>query len=259
MLEGMSLGKGWGAIAVVMLALLFPAAASAKAPTNVRITASGGKIIATWDDPAVDGSSVPSAFEIAHTSKAASDGSFSDSAKIRAPLDPADTSYTFPALPNGTYYVHVGAYEIANPSCDVDPNSGDLVCPTDWSPTLTVKIVSGQPVVSDTVTGFRSLQVAARQKAAKLLVRASMPEAGTITVAGTVSVPGAAKVFRIKAVSARAAPGKTVEVKVKLPKQALKAIGKALRRHKKVKANLTITAKDAAGNKKAVKRSVRLK
>jgi hypothetical protein len=256
----MSLGKGCGAIALVMLALLFPVAAFATAPKNVTITASGGKIIATWDDPAVDGSSVPSAFEIAHSPKTAGDGSFTDSATIRAPLDPADTSYTFPPLPNGTYYVHVGAYELANPSCDVDPTTGDLRCPTDWSPTLTLKIGSGpQPLVTDTVTGFKSLRVAARQKAAKLIVQASMPEAGTITVGGTVSVPGAAKAFRIKAVSARAPAGKAVDVKVKLSKQALKAIGKALKRHKKVKARLTITAKDAAGNKKTEKRSVQLK
>jgi hypothetical protein len=58
---------------------------------------------------------------------------------------------------------------------------------------------------------------------------------------------------------AAAPAGKTVRVKLKLPKRALKAIARALERHKKVSANLTITAKDAGGNKKTEKRPVELR
>jgi hypothetical protein len=50
-----------------------------------------------------------------------------------------------------------------------------------------------------------------------------------------------------------------VTVKLKLAKQVLKAAKKALKRKKKVKASLTITARDAAGNTKIEKRAVKLK
>jgi uncharacterized protein GlcG (DUF336 family) len=46
---------------------------------------------------------------------------------------------------------------------------------------------------------------------------------------------------------------------VKLPNKALKAAKKALKRKKKVKAKLTITVIDGAGNTDSEKRSVRLK
>ena len=86
-----------------------------------------------------------------------------------------------------------------------------------------------------------------------------MPENGTITVGGTVSVPNASKVFKLKRVTVNAVAGKTVKIKVKLPGKALKATRKALKRRRKVKASLTVTAKDGAGNSRSEKRSVKLK
>jgi hypothetical protein len=255
----MSTGKWCCAGALVLLTMSCPGAASAAPPANVQVTESGGMITATWDDPSYDGSNVPSGVEIAHNSSTGIDGSFSDSTKIAAPLGPTDVSYTSAVLPNGAYYVHVGAYELGNPSCDVDPNTGDLVCPTDYSPIVTVKIGPGRPSIGDTLTRFKNLRVARRQRAAKLLVLATLDAAGTVTVGGSVKVAGAARAFKIRPISAKAATDKAVKVKVKLSKRALKAIKKALQRHRKVKASLTITARDAAGNEKAEKRSVRLK
>jgi hypothetical protein len=222
-------------------------------------------ITATWDNPSYDGSNVPSAVEIAHYPATWSGGSFADTRKISAPLNPGDITYTSPALPNGTYYIHVGAYQLGNPSCDVDPDTGELACPTDYSPIWTVKIgpgppsISGPPSIGDTLTRFKTLRVALTQKATRLLVLATMDEPGTVGVGGSVKVPGVARAFKITPISAKAAKGKAVTVKVKLSKQALAAVAKALKRHRKVKASLTITARDAAGNKKAERRSVWLK
>ena len=109
------------------------------------------------------------------------------------------------------------------------------------------------------MTSFSTLAVASSQKATGLTVKATMPENGTITVGGTVSVPNASKVFKLKPVSSNATAGQTVTLKVKLAKKALKAIKKAIKRHKKPKASLTITAKDAKGNTRIEKRSVKLK
>jgi hypothetical protein len=111
----------------------------------------------------------------------------------------------------------------------------------------------------DKVTSFSSLKVASSQKAANLFVTASMPESGTIAVGGTVSVPNASKVFKLKTVSVKTLPGATMKIRVKLSSKALKAAKKALGRHRKVRANLSITARDAAGNTKTEKRSVKLK
>jgi hypothetical protein len=255
-LESMSRGKLSCAIALVAVASVFAAAAVAAPPQNLKVTESGGRITATWREPGIF--NIPLAAEIARSPKTAGDGSFSEPGKIRAPLGELDTTYTSPVLQNGIWYFHVGAYELGH-KCDVD-DEGNLTCPTDWSPTVTVRIGPGDgPSVSDTVTGFQKLVVAKRQKLAKLRVQASMPEKGTITVRGTVSVPNAAKVFKLKPVSVAAAAGKTVTIRVKLPKKALKAAKRTLAKGRKVSAKLTILAKDAAGNKQAEKRSVRLR
>ena len=109
------------------------------------------------------------------------------------------------------------------------------------------------------MTSFSSLAVASSQKAGSLTVKATMPETGTITVSGTVSVPKASKVYKLSSVTANATAGQAVTLKVKLAKKTLKAVKKAIKRHKKPKASLTITAKDAKGNTKSEQRSVKLK
>jgi hypothetical protein len=86
-----------------------------------------------------------------------------------------------------------------------------------------------------------------------------MPENGTVSVRGTVNVPNASKVYKLKAVSVSATAGKTITVKLKLPKKALKAAKRALKKHRKVKAHLTLTAKDVSANIKVEKRVVKLR
>jgi hypothetical protein len=167
-------------------------------------------------------------------------------------------------FPPGTYYVHVSAI---SSTCDditiicVDEFSSPpvlLTVPPDPPPPPPPPIPPPPPP-ADTVTSFSTLKCASSQKADKLVVLAAMAENGTITVSGTVSAPNASKVFKLKSVSVNATAGKTVTVKVKFAKKALKAVKKALKRRKKVKANLTITARDSAGNAKSEKRSVKLK
>ena len=97
------------------------------------------------------------------------------------------------------------------------------------------------------MTSFSALAVASSQKASGLTIKATMPENGTITVGGTVSVPNASKVFKLTPVSSNATAGQTVTLKVKLAKKALKAVKKAIKRHKKPKASLTITPRTRRG------------
>jgi hypothetical protein len=181
-------------------------------------------------------------------------------------LDPGATSYiSTDQFPPGVYYVHVAAYD---PQCPI----AALPCDDTFSRTLQVTILTdgqGQsaPAPSttqtqtkaDRVTDFATLKVAAIQRAARLVVQAAMVESGRITVGGTISVPNLSRVFKLRAVSVNVVAGKIAKIRVRLARRALKAIKRALKRHKKVRANLTITAQDAAGNTRTSKRTVRLK
>ena len=91
-----------------------------------------------------------------------------------------------------------------------------------------------------------------------LAVRAGMAESGTITVGGTITVPNSSKVYKLKRVAVAAKPGAATKIRLKLAKKGLKAVTRALRRRRSVKAKLTLTAKDLAGNTKTAKRTVRL-
>jgi hypothetical protein len=80
------------------------------------------------------------------------------------------------------------------------------------------------------------------------------------SASGSVSVPGASKIYRLKAIQNRlVARGTKATLKLKVPKKAQKAIKQALRRGKGVKANIRLTARDGAGNLTTGKRTVELK
>ena len=86
-----------------------------------------------------------------------------------------------------------------------------------------------------------------------------LDEIADVTVTGSVGVPGASKVYRIKKVTKRVAAGKRTRIGLKLSKKARNAIKKALRNGRTLKAKLTITAKDLAGRRTVKRASVKLK
>ena len=93
----------------------------------------------------------------------------------------------------------------------------------------------------------------------KLGLTVLLDEIADVTVTGSVSVPGASKVYRIKNVTKRVAAGKRTRIGLKLSKKARKAIKKALKNGQKLKAKLNITAKDLAGQRTVKRASVKLK
>jgi hypothetical protein len=161
---------------------------------------------------------------------------------------------TADALPPGRYYVRMAAAFLV--SCK---SSG---CDEAFSQTVPIDVADPPPAPPatepDRVTAFASLSVRKHQDVDRLLVRAEMGEAGAIIVSGTVSAPNLSKVYKLKTVSATATPGKLVELRLKLGKKGLKAAKRALRRHRRVSASLTITARDAAGNVATQRRTIRL-
>jgi hypothetical protein len=92
-----------------------------------------------------------------------------------------------------------------------------------------------------------------------LVAVASPAEASTVTARGRVTVRGAARPFRLRPVTKRIAEGSKATLRLKLKRGALKAIAHALRTRKMVRAKVTVSAKDAAGNRTEKRRPIRLK
>jgi hypothetical protein len=256
-----SLSKGLLVSVIAAGALSLPAAAQAAPlpPVLSSVGHSGRYLTASWTLAA---GTEADFIEAATSPETYPEGNFlAENTPLVDFLDPGQAQYKAPVtLDPGVYYVHVAAFD---PLCQVSP------CLDSFSDTarLTVEgdpppAQSGLPFSSpppDKATAFAKLAVASSQRAGNLMVEVAMPEAGTITVGGTVSVSNASRVFKIKPVSASAVAGKAVKIRVKLSRQALTAARRALKRRRKVRANLTITVRDKAGNSKTGKRAVRLK
>jgi hypothetical protein len=92
------------------------------------------------------------------------------------------------------------------------------------------------------------------------LVVTAIREDVWVSLSGTVSVPGASRVYKLKGVKIRfVARGGKVTLKVKVPNKALAAIKRALRGHTKLEATLRVRVRNAAGNVAVTKRTIRLK
>lgn len=104
-----------------------------------------------------------------------------------------------------------------------------------------------------------SLISSASQRVAKLFVRASMNEAGTLTATGTVSVPGAAKVYRFKPSTRMVSANQSIRLRLRLAKKPLRAVKRALRRGKRLKAKIALTARDMTGHETVRRQTIRLK
>jgi hypothetical protein len=111
----------------------------------------------------------------------------------------------------------------------------------------------------DKVAPFETLSFAPLQRVAKLFVTARASEAGTIGASASVSVGGSSKVYRFKKVSRKAVANKAVKLRLKLARTSLRKVKRALSRHKRLKANVTVTARDAAGNARSQKATIRLR
>jgi hypothetical protein len=256
-------------------ALLLAPPAQAAPPTVTSVGHSARQLTAEWTLPA---GMATGAIEAATSPATDADGFFLLQNTVLY-VELADTATTFQSpvqLPPGTYYVHVAAYDPAAPAC-IDPYVAECIwefsnppsvvtIPPDPPPPPPPPPPAPPPPPSaaptpapDTITAFSVLRAPSKQDVDKLFVAAAMGESGTLSAGGTVSVPGASKVFKLKAVTATAVPAVTVKLKLKLPAKALKAVKKALKRKKKIKAKIRITAKDSAGNTKVENRTIALK
>lgn len=78
-------------------------------------------------------------------------------------------------------------------------------------------------------------------------------------VSGSIRIQGLRKAYQLKGASARfIAGGDRRALTLRISRQALRAIGRGLRRHRRVRVRLTVEARDAAGNTTVKKRNVEL-
>ena len=158
-------------------------------------------------------------------------------------------------------------------ACDPDDDNDGVPDASDGCPGVAAATATGCPALiptpgpaletplDTTASGF-VLGGKTTQKAGKTVsvVVSATTEDLYASASGTVSVPGASKVYRLKSIANRfVARGTRATLKLKVPKAALKAIKRALRGRKKVKASIKLTARDGAGNLTTGKRTIKLK
>jgi hypothetical protein len=92
----------------------------------------------------------------------------------------------------------------------------------------------------------------------RLAVRVTLSEAGRVTVRGRINVPDAARALRFKPVTRSAAANTAMRIRLKLARKPRRAVKAALRDGRRLRARITIVARDAAGNPSTAKRTIRL-
>jgi hypothetical protein len=86
-----------------------------------------------------------------------------------------------------------------------------------------------------------------------------MDELGHLTAKATVSVGGASKAYRFRAVTRSAKPNRFVKLRLRLKPRALRAVKRALGRHKRLRAKVTVIARDLSNNQRSKRATIRLK
>jgi hypothetical protein len=84
-------------------------------------------------------------------------------------------------------------------------------------------------------------------------------EIATATATGSVRVPNASRLYRLVQATESLRQGAAVQLELRIPKKARRPIKRALRRHRRLKARITIVLKDPAGNATTVKSAVPLR
>jgi hypothetical protein len=214
---------------------------------GARIPVQGGELLAVWNGPNVEGCGkmigVPPG----------------DVFKTEGPIttEPvAGNAFTLP----GEYLGH-----LLNVSANVEPDAdkdgfGDESqdqCPTDAS----AQGVCPPPAVKDGKAPGAQLGGAKTQSLKKGVVKVSVEadEDSTATASGTLSVPGAARSFKLRGASATLKAKTKATLSLKIGKKARRVAARALRNGRKVRAKVGIEVRDAAGNKVEVKRVVRVR
>jgi hypothetical protein len=134
--------------------------------------------------------------------------------------------------------------ELAAPSPTPAGSSSSAAAAVPLVPPDTVPPLVAGCTTSDRITA----------KAVTVCVRSS--EDGPITVGGRLSIPGRAATVRLATVNASARARQPVTLVLAVPSKSRSAVGRALKRHRRVVATLQVSGADGAGNASAEARRV---
>jgi subtilisin len=116
------------------------------------------------------------------------------------------------------------------------------------------------PAPADTTIEVLALRIARRQAVDRLSVVVRLAEPGTVTARARVrGRGGAARLIASRRVTVQAEANRTYRLRLPLARAAVHRINRALRRGARVRAKVTLTASDAAGNSRTKSRRVRLR
>jgi hypothetical protein len=123
--------------------------------------------------------------------------------------------------------------------------------------------VTAAPPPADTRAPLVKLGGARKQHVLRqhgaIVVRVRPDEPARISATATIALPkGIAKVLRVKTKATTVAAGKRKTLKLRASKRQRKSLRRAFRRRKSLKAKVVVTARDAAGNRRPVKRTIKL-
>jgi hypothetical protein len=188
-----------------------------------------------------------------------------------------------PPLPAGTYYVHIAGHDAVHTGCPqiefsdiveltigpdgsgtssrvVAPGTGDCTLIRGSGGTAGGGGGSGGGIAGDQLPPVAQLRYAKRQDIDKLTIRGRMSEPGTLTAKALVDVGGLlAKIYTFRPRTRKVSGGLLVRLPLKVSKKKKRALKRAMRRGKRLRARVTLTAVDRAGNATTKHAVVRLK
>lgn len=174
-----------------------------------------------------------------------------------------DNSFVMPAAPDssawsvtrtfdtpGTYRYHCDAHGYAG---GIDMSGAVWV-----QPAITTG-PGGQPVAADKTAPALTLSSKRRQRVLRprvLNVRAEVNEASRVVARAFVSIPRKRKSLRARSASRQVAARTAAELSLRFSKRNAGVLRRALRKHSRLTARVTVTATDQAGNKTAAKQKI---
>ena len=161
----------------------------------------------------------------------------------------------------GTYVPQAGDAGKAITVTEAVTNSSGVVATATSAPTATVAGANNVQVPNQTKATLATRTTKTKQKVLSqggLLASISSNIDGNLVATATVSVPKLSKVYKFKAVRAKVLANNKTTVRLRLSRSGLKAVKKALVKHKRLKAKMKLTITTASGAVTTVTKTVRL-
>ncbi len=119
---------------------------------------------------------------------------------------------------------------------------------------------TGVGSLTDRTPPRQRIRIRKRQRLKRLSLADTVNEPATLTVTGTVvsSKASKSKVFKLRRVVRGAQPNRRVRIRLKLRKSAMATATRLVRRGKRTRVKIKVTARDGAGNVSTARRTVRI-